>query len=386
MQHVSSPEHVVTLLLSKYNFNGGDVLKISPVPGGMTNGGNSFIVDTKSKKVVLRCMPRISREDSLYVAQFTEWMESNAVAVPRLYTLAHAQNLGTPQENKFVYQDQQGKSYVLEDFVNGTVLDMYTRSDPSHPMYPKVMDYYFSLGVIAAEINNAVIHGKARNSQESEPGFKPAHFRTFQSRESVVDSMNFDHLENLKKNLETREIRSLNSCEKFFQDNFPLILLSLNKQFTAFKKNWKPEKMIKSHVHNDLHFQNIIFEPNSTKILGVIDWERAQFDFRIVEFNNIIMALINPADKNREKLFYDVGDIVKVFLCTLQAYQANLKTKLCEEEILGAWEVIRVRALEVFWKNFDPNLSYFAFNNPSRLQAVKNHLELIQNFPEVCPT
>jgi len=314
-------------------------------------------------------MLKITMNDAVYVTEFSDWMTKHGILVPALYPLKNPQN-----GSKYVYPADDKKSYVMETFIEGKVLEMNTRVNPAHPEFHRILKFYRSVGIVTAKINNATM-----------AGFQPPHHRAFESRESVVEKMKVDHFRKLNDELALRDQSTLNLCEKFFRENFTDIVDNFTKQVQWFQKYWKPEKQVKAHIHNDLHFQNIIFQTEGTEIAAVIDWERAQYDCRVVEFNNIVMALIDVADKNRERLFYDANDISNVFVCTATAYQENVTLKLSPEEIIGAWEVIRVRVLEVFWKNYDQKLDYYAFNHPSRLAVLQNHLHVLKTFPEHPP-
>jgi len=309
--------------------------------------------------------------DAIYVTEFSDWMTKHGILVPSLYPLKNPQTGGS----KYVYPVDETKSYVMEKFIEGRVLGMNARATPSHPEFHRILEFYRSVGVITAKINNATM-----------AGFQPPHHRMFPSRESVVESMKVDYFRKLSEEMASRDQSTLNLCEKFFRENFQDIVDNFTKQVQWFQKYWKPEKQVKAHIHNDLHFQNVIFQSEGTEIAAVIDWERAQYDCRVVEFNNIVMAVIDVADTNRERLFYDADDITKVFVCTAAAYQENATLKLSPEEIVGAWEVIRARVLEVFWKNYDQKLNYFAFKHPSRLAVLQNHLNVIKVFPEHPPS
>lgn len=86
--------------------------------------------------------------------------------------------------------------------------------------------------------------------------------------------------------------------------------------------------------------------------MGLIDFGQAQADQRVVEFSNMVLA-IHPAEDqpgyNRRYLYLEA--IFRIFSVLVKEFNEHSKSPYTHTEIIAAWEVLRLRIIEIMFFN-----------------------------------
>lgn len=207
-------------------------------------------------------------KDAKYFTSLTAHLSANWICINKIVRTSLEEDL---------YTENNGKYYVLFEYFENFKTQQYRGVD------------FFETGKLAAQIFNCSL------------SFNPEYVLEYMDRAKVLGKLHSIQYQN--------------------------VLDSTIYEFNAIKKHF-----LKSHIHNDLHYQNV--DTNRR----VIDIGMAQYNYRINEFLNILFG--NPAQK--ELLDISIMDILN----TISGYNHEVRIKLNFFEMKGIILVLKSRLFE----------------------------------------
>eukprot|EP01130_Rhizamoeba_saxonica_P011760 TRINITY_DN4895_c0_g1_i1.p1 TRINITY_DN4895_c0_g1~~TRINITY_DN4895_c0_g1_i1.p1 ORF type:complete len:217 (-),score=32.99 TRINITY_DN4895_c0_g1_i1:32-682(-) len=209
--------------------------------------------------------------------------------------------------------------------------------------------------------------------------FNPGYIHSWKTRLQIVDGFKVKNLSDILERVSNKQSR--NPLEDAYALHLPQFIPMFINQVNTFRNNFDVSIGF-THIHNDIHFGNVIFQQGSPEILALIDFDMAQYDHSIVEFNNIIFA---TGEGTVDSITYDITRIIHIFKIVIEAYQNCIENQLSPQELSNAWETLRCRILENAYKSIvHPHSARdsLQFNIEDRVLWFNNILYLVGSFPE----
>jgi len=262
---------------------------------------------------------------------------------------------------------------IVEEFIVGIELERDTRLFPYRKYYSKVEKYYETIGKFSAKLHDILM------------GYNPSFVHRFKDRLQIIEELKDETFSNVLNQVLAKSDDQRNVCEKYYADNYEDFVSNIFRQKELFIKNWDKSNNISIHIHNDLHFGNVFFSEDGENIVGLIDFQYAQCDSRVVEFNNMLMATLQPGGNNIECLIYKTDDLIKFFKILLNSYQKHSQNPMNSYEIQNAWEVIRHRIIEsIYTRDFNEKIEQrFLLRDPNKFILLQSRLTLLKTFPNI---
>lgn len=350
----------------------GESIEVTPLVGGM-RFPCPLQIRTPSTRYVWRELGE-NRKQALYVIEFSERLRAANLPIAKSLSLQKE----TPNEEQFLSSyNYEGKTkyFVVQEFLpNGFFIERDARISPSNAYYKDIYAYYEEIGRLSAIIQN-VTWDWVPNSQHR-----------YKTRREIAQNIINGYQQNLRRILETaRAQESPNASHAFFIDNFDSIQSAYEKSLNQFATAWDAnmtKDIPMQHIHNDLHFGNILFDENK-RVVGLIDFGQAQMDHRAVEVSNCLLGISSPSTPLTQTLF-DLPSIQRAFTAYFQGFQKEATNKFTDGELLVAWEILRLRLVEYLYQNqLGVGRPTSAFDNAERFKSLRDTFVLIEEFPVV---
>ncbi|MBU9889713.1 MAG: phosphotransferase, partial [Candidatus Omnitrophica bacterium] len=293
-----------------------------------------------------------TRQRARFAVELMQRLKNEGRPVPELIPRTDIKDAEDPSDAYIV--EHRGAFYVLETLLEEGNEILREEATEAH---------YFALGELAARIQNAV------------QGFKPRHVFRYKDRLDIYQGMleKFGKFDEILGQLQGRYGEENAMVQGLLRDREELKTL-LRAQLDIFGKNFPVSGLKRSYIHNDLHFANLKFA-GAGKISAVFDFNSAQEDIRVLEFNNLILGTKGPGSAAIDPV---------MFRAALRGYEGTLKDPLTPEERVAIWEVLRLRLIEaVLLSLFAPPEGVGAINpflDPKMAHAWKASLDILKRF------
>lgn len=302
--------------------------------GTQTAGNPPLLIEIDGEEYVLKKVANNQAHGS-YLIEFQKTLFQEGFPVPEIMAS---------------YSNEEGEVFVVEKYLKEG------RNIKREDLEPK---HLISIGKLAADIQGAFSRSPIEQNRHyrTREELTPHTVDLKQKRDELQDRVG-DQSQTLKRILD-----QMVSHEERFRTNWDL-----------FKSDFRT-----SHIYNDLTTYvgqakgNILFNEEG-HITGLYDFGYAQTDHRIAEFNQI----------------YFVGGVSRLngisldqLESVLRGYQQKSVLPLNRNEILGIFEVLRSRALEVLWRNISAHTIDEILANKDLLVDlinISNELEKIHDF------
>lgn len=253
-------------ILNKYNL--GQILSTDVVNEGVLN--NNHIILTDKGRFFLKLYKNKNSDEIKYISEIEKFMKSSSV---------------------------KSVQAIIIDEINKWMLYKFIQSDRGHSY--SLEDYY----LMGQELGN--IHVASYNRQI------PEYLKSNFYKDKISTTESIDKMEGYLNQINQKKI--IDETDKLF-------LNYLEKKLSYIKKIGNIKELSNDTlIHGDFHAGNLLVDRDTRKIIGICDWEKAQYAPRAYDLARAYLYIGFGTNT------YDISECLKIGNAVLEGYRSVLK-------------------------------------------------------------